>query len=121
MKLSSNISKRIVNLLVNKNYRLEIQGVNIGDLLPNKWTEFGSIGGLVSAILPWVMTIAGVATFLFLLWGGIQYIFSQGNPKEAQAAQRRITYAIIGLAALILSFLVIQAIQKWTSIPIFED
>lgn len=96
-------------------------GVEIGPLLPEKWVNFGSIGGLIAEILPWVMTIAGVSVFLFLLWGGIQYIFSQGSPKEAEAARKRITYAIIGLVVLILAFLVIQAIQKWTGIPIFES
>lgn len=94
-------------------------GVDIGSLLPEKWRGFGSIGGLITAILPWVMTIAGVLVFFFLLWGGIQYIFSQGNPKDAEAARRRITYAIIGLVVLILAFLVLQAIQNWTGIPIF--
>jgi hypothetical protein len=97
------------------------EGVDIGSLLPKMWRDFDSVGGLIGAVLPWVMTIAAVLVFLFLLWGGIQYIFSQGNPKESQAAQRRITYAIIGLVILILSFLVIQAVQKWTGIPILEN
>lgn len=96
-------------------------GVDIGFFLPEKWKELGDIGGLISALLPWVLTIAGVLVFLFLLWGGVQYIFSQGNPKEVQNAQRRMTYAIIGLAVLILAFLVLQAIEAWTGIPVFGE
>ena len=99
------------------------KGIDIGSFLPEKWKEFGEkgIGGLISVLLDWVFMIAGVLVFLFLLWGGIQYIFSQGNPKEVQNAQRRMTYAIIGLAVLILAFLVLQAIQTWTGIPIFGE
>jgi len=95
-------------------------GVNIGDFLPFA-KKFETIGGLISVLLDWVFMIAGVLVFLFLLWGGIQYIFSQGNPKEVQNAQRRMTYAIIGLAVLILAFLVLQAIEAWTGIPIFGE
>ena len=93
-------------------------GVDISQLLP--FTEkFETVGDLISLLLPWLFNIAVVLVFLFLLWGGLQYIFSQGDPKAAQNAQRRITYAIIGLVVLILAFLVVQFIESFTGIPIF--
>ena len=67
-------------LLANSN------GVDISQLLP--FTEkFETVGDLISLLLPWLFNIAVVLVFLFLLWGGLQYIFSQGDPKAAQNAQ----------------------------------
>lgn len=97
-----------------------MDGVDIGKIfLPN--TDFESIGDLISEFLPLVLTIAGALVLLYLLWGGLQYIFSQGDPKEVQKARSRMTYAIIGLVVLVVAFLVLQAVESSTGIPIFGE
>lgn len=48
----------------------------------------------------------GVAVF-FLVFGGIRYITSLGNQERMDAAKKIITYAVIGLLAIILSFAIV--------------
>lgn len=95
--------------------------VDIGNwFLPeNSPFREGTFGALISAVLPWVFMAAMVTVFAFLLWGGLQFIFSGGDPKQKSAAQKRMTFAVLGLVIIIAAFIVIQLVEVWTGITIF--
>lgn len=57
-----------------------------------------------------VLGLAVLITFIFFLVGGIRWIMSQGDKKQLETAQKTITYAIIGLLVVLLSFFVINFI-----------
>jgi len=42
--------------------------------------------------------IAAILVFLYLVWGGIEWITSAGDKTKTETAQKRISNAIIGLA-----------------------
>jgi hypothetical protein len=49
--------------------------------------------------------IVGVITCLaFLIWGGMQWTASGGDKAKVAAARSRITFAIVGLLVMLLSF-----------------
>jgi hypothetical protein len=59
-----------------------------------KITDFGKLIGSVVGI---ALTLATIAAFLFLIWGGIQWITSGGDKAGVETAQHRIQAALLGL------------------------
>jgi P pilus assembly chaperone PapD len=58
-----------------------------------------------------LLILAALAAMVFLLIGGIRYIFSQGDEEKAATAKNTILYAVIGLiviglAAVVVNFIV---------------
>lgn len=60
-----------------------------------------------------IMFVGTVAVFL-LVWAGIKYIRSGGDPKQTQSARAMITYALIGLILVLCSFGIIYLIAYLT-------
>ena len=60
-----------------------------------------------------LMFVGTVAVFL-LIWAGILFVRSGGDPKQTQAARQMITYAIIGLVIVLCSFGIIYFIAYLT-------
>lgn len=53
---------------------------------------------LVTNTLDWVYGIASVVAVVFIVYGGISYTTSAGDPSKLQKAKQVIIYALIGLA-----------------------
>jgi hypothetical protein len=67
-------------------------------------TDFG---GLINGVLSFVMVIAALLVFLYLIWGGIEWITSGGDKGKTEAARNKITSAIIGLIVVAASYAVL--------------
>ena len=61
---------------------------------------------LISQTIQWVIGVAGVISAIFIIYGGISYMMSAGDPSKLQKAKQIITYALIGLAVVALSELI---------------
>lgn len=71
---------------------------------------------MVKGALGWVIGVAGFLSAIFVVYGGISYITSSGDPNKIQKAKNIILYAliglmIVGLSQIIVSF-VYDAIEK---------
>lgn len=51
-----------------------------------------------------MLGVAGVASFLFLLWGGLQWILAGGDKEGTEKARKKITAALIGLAIVFSAY-----------------
>lgn len=67
-----------------------------------------TVGDLVSGLLEIAIYIAGFMAFFWLIWGSFQYIMASGKKEELQKARSRLTYAIIGLAVVILAYFIMK-------------
>lgn len=56
------------------------------------------------------IVFSGVVALFLLILGGIQFITSRGDPKAAESARSRITWAIIGLVIVLAAFLIVNFI-----------
>jgi hypothetical protein len=45
-----------------------------------------------------------IASLLYIVWAGINWIRSSGDPQKIEAARMQIVYAIIGLVVAFISF-----------------
>jgi hypothetical protein len=95
------------------------KGMIVDVTQPNnvKITELGKlIGALISA----VFVIAGLIAFVFLIWGGIQWITSGGDKAGVEAAQKRIQAAFIGLIIVVASWAIMKVVSSFLGIDIFN-
>src|SRR3989338_775832 len=53
-----------------------------------------------------IVGISGLAAFVMIVWGGVQWMTSAGNPQQTGDAKDRIQKALLGLFLVLISFLV---------------
>lgn len=53
-----------------------------------------------------------VLTVIFILFSGIQFITSGGDADKLQQARKRLLYSIIGLAIVVLAFVIVSAVVR---------
>ncbi len=78
------------------------------------------IGKLISSVVSLAIIVAGILVFLYLVWGGIQWITSGGDKANTEKAQQRITAAVIGLAIVAASWALIRIIGTFFGINVFD-
>ena len=64
-------------------------------------------GGFINGVLSFVMVIAALLVFLYLIWGGIEWITSGGDKGKTESARNKITSAIIGLIVVAASYAIL--------------
>lgn len=69
-----------------------------------------SLGITISLLMRYLLPGAGILMLLYLIFGGFQYMLSRGDPKAIQAAQGKITGAIIGFIIVFLAYWIVQAV-----------
>lgn len=73
-----------------------------------------------SNIVKAALEFVGAVAVILLVYAGIRYITSGGDPKQVQAARQIITYAIIGLVLVLGSFGIIYFIAYLTGATCIE-
>ena len=61
---------------------------------------------IVESAIQWIIGIAGIVSAIFVVYGGISYVTSSGDPAKLQKAKQTILYALIGLAIVALAELI---------------
>lgn len=80
--------------------------IEVSDINPG--TGFASdIGVLMNSVLTFVMVVAALLVFLYLIMGGIEWITSGGDKGKTESARNKITAAVIGLVILAASYAVL--------------
>jgi len=69
-----------------------------------------------STFLTTITTVLGFVSLIMVIVGGFKYITSQGDPKAISSARNTITWAIIGLVFVIISWLILVFIGKFTGL-----
>lgn len=67
-----------------------------------------------------VVTLAGIALFVMLVIGAIRYLTSGGEPKATEAAQKTMTSAVLGIALIIGSYLILRLLSSFTGVPLLK-
>jgi hypothetical protein len=75
---------------------LNSQTVAGGGCAPNV-THLSDIWLIVAAFVEILLRIGGLLAIIFVIYGGIQYITSQGEPNKTNQARQTIINALVGL------------------------
>jgi hypothetical protein len=70
---------------------------------------------MFSQLINAALVFAGIVALFFIMWAGFNMINSGGDPKKVDGAKKMMTYAIIGLTIILLSFGIIYLIGYLTN------
>ncbi|MEK7616564.1 MAG: hypothetical protein AAB414_00725 [Patescibacteria group bacterium] len=71
-----------------------------------------------SSLVSVVVGLGFIATLVLLIFAGIKYITSGGEPKAIQAAHLTVTWALLGILFLAIAWIILQLIQTFTGIEV---
>ena len=74
---------------------------------------------IVSTLISVLLGVAGIISFIMLLWGGLQWILSGGDKEGTEKARKRITAALIGLAVVFSAYALIYIVGTLFGIDAF--
>ena len=80
----------------------------VGVKNPTKTADFAQI---VENTIIWALSIIGSLALLMLIIGGVMYMGSTGDEQKVLTAKKIVTYAIIGLILILLSYSIIVALS----------
>lgn len=69
-----------------------------------------SVSNLISNVIQAVFVIAILIALFFLIWGGINWIISQGNKEKVSAARNTLIAALIGLIVVFLAYFLLNLV-----------
>lgn len=75
---------------------------------------------LVTGAIRLILVVAALVFFFILVAGGIQWIISGGDKTGAEAARKRITNALVGLAIVFVAWAIITLIKALFGVDIFS-
>lgn len=82
--------------------------------------ELSDITIFFSRILNFIAGFAVLAAFIMLVIGGFKFLTSGGDQKAVESAKSTITYAIIGLIALVGIWLLLKFVEIFTGVPVTQ-
>lgn len=86
---------------------LQIGGQTITGPLDN----INNLGELVNRVVQnLLMPLAGIILLFVFIWGGYEFIMSQGEPEKLKSAKAKITTGIIGFILLIVSYVIVRTL-----------
>lgn len=72
---------------------------------------YTNIASIVNNVVPFIIAIAGIILFFVLMWGGFDYVTSQGLPEKLKTANAKISAGVIGFVLLVLAFLITRILS----------
>lgn len=76
------------------------------------------IGNLVSNVISVAFIVAAIATFAFLVIGGMNWLTSGGDKAKIETAQKMISNALIGLAIVAASYAIYTLVLNFFGIDL---
>lgn len=81
---------------------------------------YGKTGimNIIGKVIQMFYIVAGIGAVFMFLWSGLQLVISGGDKEALGTARKRITWAIIGLVVLALTFPILKVLGDTLNIPI---
>ena len=84
---------------------------------------FNTFGSIVTVVVKNAFVLAGIISFVLLIFGGFAYIVSAGSSdaKQMEQAKKSITGAVTGLIIVVTSVLIVQVIAIVTGSDVLKQ
>ena len=73
---------------------------------------------IVRGVVQFILVVAFIAAFVFLLIGGVRWILAGGDEKAVAGARGTITAALIGLVIVLVAYAIIRLVEIFFNINI---
>lgn len=71
----------------------------------------GNLGSIIGALLPIILTIAGIILFIMLIAGGFTLLSGAASQESQEKGQKMITSSLIGFFIIFASYWIAQILQ----------
>lgn len=71
---------------------------------------------IIKNVVNAALVFAGIVALFLIIYAGIMYITSRGDQQKIDGAKKTVTYAIIGLIIIFLSFFIVSLISALTGV-----
>ena len=68
---------------------------------------------LIRTVINWALYLSAIVAVIFIIIGGFMYITSAGDPAKATKGRTTLVNALIGLAIIILSYMIVQVVYNF--------
>jgi len=79
----------------------------------NSGLPTGSIYGIITSTMNWLLAILGFIAIIGFVISGILYLTAAGNDSQIEKAKGAMTASIIGVIVALVGFVVVQAVEGW--------
>ena len=76
------------------------------------------IEDLFKSIISVIVGLGFIVMLVLIVWAGIKYLTSGGEPKAVQSAHQTVTWALLGIIFMAIAWLVLQLIKVFTGIDV---
>lgn len=83
-------------------------------------TGAGGISRFLSNLVAMFYIVAGIVLIFMLLWGGWDWMTSEGDKEKLDSARKKIINAFVGIILFAVAFAIIQVLGQFTGFKFFE-
>lgn len=76
---------------------------------------------IIKNVINAALVFAGIVALFLIIFSGTQYITSKGDPQKVEGAKKTLTWAIIGLVLIFLSFFIVSLISNITGVDQIQN
>lgn len=76
---------------------------------------------IIKVVINWSLIFAVIIALFLVIYSGIKLINSGGDPKSVDSARKMLTFALIGLIVVFLSFFIINLIADFTGVDAIRN
>lgn len=92
--------------------QLKIGNETIASPLMNKDKKpYENLGEIISAVTNFLIPIGAVILLFVLIWGGYDFMLSQGSPDKIKSARSKIVAGIVGLVLMVFAFIIAKFVS----------
>ena len=95
----------LANVILNT-IRIALGGVSLAENCTVEGACVSNVDQMVIGAINWVISVVGVVSAIFVVYGGISYMISAGDPGKLKKAKDTILYACIGLIIVALAWII---------------
>lgn len=71
---------------------------------------------IIKLVVNAALVFSGIVALFFIIFSGVKYITSNGDQAKIDSAKKTLTYAIIGLIVIFMSFTILSIISSITGV-----
>lgn len=68
-------------------------------------SDFGQV---IGTVITFLFVLSGIFALIFMVWGGLKWVMSQGDKGAVEGARNQIVAALIGLIFVFLSYVFVN-------------
>ena len=74
--------------------------------------DISKVQSFITNIIQIMVTLAGLVSVAFFVWGGFRYMTSSGNPEALDGAKKTVLYSGVGLAITLGAYVLMNIISQ---------